>query len=125
MYLRLFILILLGQFGLALAMQEGDPKAARMQGKAREEMQETSKVVKSEEEWRRLLTPEQFHIMRQKGTEPPFTGKYHNHKGKGVYTCAGCGLELFSSETKFDSGTGWPSFYKPVGERRIHSGARE
>lgn len=62
--------------------------------------------------WQQKLTPEQYHILREKGTEMAFTGKYYKHKGKGVYTCAGCGATLFSSDEKFDSGTGWPSFWK-------------
>lgn len=72
------------------------------------------KVRKSEEEWREQLTPEQYHVCREKGTEPPFTGEYHDSKEEGVYRCVGCGNELFSSKTKFDSGSGWPSFYEPV-----------
>ena len=72
------------------------------------------KVRKSEEEWRRILTPEQFRVLREEGTERAFTGAlWDNHK-PGIYRCAGCGLELFSSETKYDSGTGWPSFWKPI-----------
>jgi peptide-methionine (R)-S-oxide reductase len=77
------------------------------------------KVRKSEEEWRRELTPEQYHVLREKGTERPFTGKYANTKQPGTYRCAGCGAELFSSETKFESGTGWPSFYAPTGEDAV------
>ncbi len=72
------------------------------------------KVIKTEAEWRLLLTPEQFDILRKKGTERAFTGKYDGFKGKGVYQCAGCGNDLFKSETKFDSGTGWPSFWAPI-----------
>jgi peptide-methionine (R)-S-oxide reductase len=79
------------------------------------------KVAKSEEEWQRLLTPEQYQVTRKKGTEPPFTGKYHNFKQKGVYHCVCCGNDLFSSETKFDSGTGWPSFWAPISEQRIRT----
>jgi len=77
------------------------------------------KVIKSDDEWRRLLTPEQYRVTRNKGTEPPFTGKYHDFKGKGVYQCVACGNDLFSSETKFDSGTGWPSFWAPASEDSI------
>jgi peptide-methionine (R)-S-oxide reductase len=76
-------------------------------------------MKKTDEEWRRELTPEQYRVMREKGTEPPFTGEYYTHKGEGLYTCAACGQELFSSETKFDSGTGWPSFYEPVGAENV------
>lgn len=79
-------------------------------------------VKKSEAEWKKKLTAEQYHILREKGTEPAFTGKYHDNKEKGKYLCSGCGAELFSSDSKFDSGTGWPSFFEPskkenVGER--------
>jgi peptide-methionine (R)-S-oxide reductase len=73
-----------------------------------------TKVVKSEQEWRKELNDEEFHVLREKGTERAFTGKYWDNHRKGVYKCAGCGLELFSSDTKFDSGTGWPSFWQPI-----------
>ena len=72
------------------------------------------KVVKKEEEWKKQLTPEQFHVARQAGTEPAFTGKYWKTKDKGTYACVCCGEPLFSSDTKFDSGTGWPSFYQAL-----------
>ena len=72
------------------------------------------KVKKSEEEWRKELTPEQYHVTRECGTEPAFTGKYWNNKETGLYHCIGCGAELFKSDAKFESGTGWPSFYTPV-----------
>lgn len=74
----------------------------------------SEKIRKSDEEWKRELTPEQFQVCRQKGTERAFTGEYWNCKEKGVYRCACCGNELFGSDTKFDSGTGWPSFWAPV-----------
>lgn len=77
------------------------------------------KVVKSEQEWRESLTPEQYYVTRQKGTERSYTGKYWDHDGIGVYKCVGCGNELFSSDTKLESGTGWPSFYEPLSEDRI------
>ena len=79
----------------------------------------STKVVKSEEEWRRILTPEQYHILREKGTERAFTGKYWKTKTAGTYKCAGCGLELFRSDTKFDSGCGWPSFFEPLEGARL------
>ena len=75
----------------------------------------------SEEEWKKALAPEQFEVLRKKGTELAFTGKYYKHKEKGVYKCAGCGSELFSSETKFDSGTGWPSFWKPFKKEAVET----
>lgn len=74
----------------------------------------TEKIHKSEEEWRKELTPEQFHVMREAGTEPAFTGKYYKTKDSGTYVCAACGQPLFNSETKYESGTGWPSFYQPI-----------
>jgi peptide-methionine (R)-S-oxide reductase len=77
------------------------------------------KVVRTDEEWRKILTPEQYNIIRKKGTEPPFTGKYHHSKAHGTYRCVGCGLALFSSDAKFDSGTGWPSFWEPIAARHI------
>jgi peptide-methionine (R)-S-oxide reductase len=81
----------------------------------------SDRVVKSEQEWRKILTPEQFHVLRQKGTERPFSNRYHDFKGKGIYECAGCGNPLFSSDTKFDSGTGWPSFWAPLSEKSVRT----
>ena len=77
------------------------------------------KVKKSDKEWQEQLTPEQFKVTRKKGTERAFTGKYHDNKEKGIYKCICCGTELFSSDTKFDSGTGWPSFYQPIKEENV------
>jgi peptide-methionine (R)-S-oxide reductase len=74
----------------------------------------TEKVEKTDEQWREELGPERFQIMRQQGTEPPFTGAYTYEKSDGVYRCGACGAELFGSDTKFDSGTGWPSFTEPA-----------
>ncbi|WP_127123777.1 peptide-methionine (R)-S-oxide reductase MsrB [Chryseotalea sanaruensis] len=76
-------------------------------------------VVKTDQEWKKILTPEQFHILREKGTETAFTGKYWDNHKKGIYTCAACELPLFSSETKFESGTGWPSFYQPLDKQKV------
>ena len=76
-------------------------------------------LPKSEEEWKKILSDKEFLILRRKGTEPAFTGKYLNQKEKGIYVCAGCGNTLFSSETKFDSGSGWPSFWDVVSEKNI------
>ena len=72
------------------------------------------KIQKSEDEWRQQLTPEQFHVTRQHGTEAAFSGPYYNHKGQGTYHCICCGTPLFQSQDKFDSGTGWPSFTRPA-----------
>jgi peptide-methionine (R)-S-oxide reductase len=73
----------------------------------------------SEEFWKKMLTKDQYRVLRQKGTEPPFTGKYWDNKEKGIYYCAGCGTPLFDSNTKFKSGTGWPSFYEPIDKEKI------
>ncbi|MGL5195974.1 MAG: peptide-methionine (R)-S-oxide reductase MsrB [Chroococcales cyanobacterium] len=77
------------------------------------------KIQKSESEWKEQLTPEQFKVARKKGTERAFTGAYHDNKEKGVYKCVCCGTELFSSQTKFDSGTGWPSFWSPIQDGNV------
>lgn len=77
------------------------------------------RVRKSEEEWKEQLSPEQYYVTRQKGTERAFTGEYYNHKGEGVYQCVCCGADLFSSDTKYDSGTGWPSFWAPLKEENV------
>jgi len=79
----------------------------------------TNNVYKTEAEWQEQLTPEQFKVTRQKGTERPFTGEYHDAKDVGTYKCVCCGNELFSSETKFNSGTGWPSFWTPVSQENV------
>jgi peptide-methionine (R)-S-oxide reductase len=79
------------------------------------------RIRKTDEEWRRELTPEQYRIMREKGTERAFTGEYNAEKRAGTYLCAACGNELFSSDTKYDSGSGWPSFYAPVDKEHVET----
>ena len=76
-------------------------------------------VEKTDEEWQKILTPEQFHVARKKGTEAAFSGKYHDFHEKGLYQCVCCGTDLFSSDTKFESGTGWPSFWSPVATQNV------
>ncbi len=77
------------------------------------------KISKPEEEWKSVLSPEAYGVLRKKGTERPFTGKFNDFKDKGVFVCAGCGNELFLSDTKYDSGSGWPSFYQPISEKNV------
>ena len=79
------------------------------------------KVQKTDEEWRRELTPEQYHVLREKGTERAWTGELNHAKADGVYRCAGCGAELFGSDTKYDSGSGWPSFYRPASDEAVET----
>ena len=77
------------------------------------------KVVRTDEEWKGKLTRDEYIVMRRRGTEPPFSGKYYNFKDKGIYQCAACGNDLFSSEAKFDSGSGWPSFVEPISDEAV------
>ncbi|MCE9617098.1 MAG: peptide-methionine (R)-S-oxide reductase MsrB [Nitrosarchaeum sp.] len=77
------------------------------------------KIVKTPKEWKEVLTPEQFEVCINKGTEPPFTGKYYNNKEKGTYKCVCCGETLFKSDTKYDSGSGWPSFWQPLSDEKM------
>jgi peptide-methionine (R)-S-oxide reductase len=79
------------------------------------------KIEKAEDDWRQELSPEQYRVLREKGTERAFTGKYWNEKAAGTYVCAGCGAPLYESDTKFDSGTGWPSFYQAVSPEAVTS----
>ncbi len=81
----------------------------------------TDKITKSEEEWHQQLTEQQYHVTRQKGTERAFTGKYNDFKDKGKFLCIGCGAELFDSETKYNSGSGWPSFHAAAEDAPIHT----
>jgi peptide-methionine (R)-S-oxide reductase len=89
------------------------------QDSSNSKMESNEKIVKSEEEWKQLLTAEEYEVLRNNATELAFTGEYFGHKEKGVYTCAGCGNELFSSKTKYNSGSGWPSFYKPINDGAV------
>ena len=131
-------LLLVGGTLLDLAIPRGRARAAeippaRTDGKTMEKKrikvystaQEgyvmTEKIIKTEKEWQSQLTPEQFQITRKKGTERAFTGKYANHNEKGVYRCACCETDLFRTETKYESGTGWPSFFAPVAKENIRT----
>jgi peptide-methionine (R)-S-oxide reductase len=90
-----------------------------VQKNAADSLKQKEKVVKTEEEWKKELTPEQYHVMREKGTERAFTGEYWDNHEKGIYKCAACGQELFTSDTKFESGSGWPSFYEPMVKENV------
>ncbi|WP_428937028.1 peptide-methionine (R)-S-oxide reductase MsrB [Fontivita pretiosa] len=84
-------------------------------------MSSIQKIQRGDDEWRKLLTPQQYHVLREKGTEPPFRNAYYDNHERGMYLCAGCELELFSSADKFDSGTGWPSFTRPVAAPNVQT----
>jgi len=93
--------------------------AVTVKKSAAQHADKVEKIVKSDAEWRKILTPQQYHVLREAGTEYAFTGAYWNNHAPGVYRCAGCGLELFSSDTKFESGTGWPSFWAPIAKNHV------
>jgi len=114
LFLPLILLVPLAGCGKPSASQPTDQKREAATTRSRSE-----KVIKSDAEWRAQLGTEQYRILREKGTEPAFTGKYWNTKTKGIYQCAGCGQPLFDWKAKFDSGTGWPSFWAPVDENNI------
>ncbi len=107
-------LAVVGVIGLGWVLGRGPAPRAE-----RREKPMGDKIEKSEEEWRRQLTAEQYQVTRRKGTEPPFTGAYWNEKTPGVYRCVCCGQVLFDSDTKFDSGTGWPSFWQPAQKENV------
>ena len=123
------------QSGADAASSPGEPGSAAQAGKIEDSKEEVAGVEQepaevapdwaklTEEEWRERLSPEAFYVLRQKGTEPRYTGSYHNNKLPGRYVCAGCGTELFSSQEKYDSGTGWPSFWSPVEEENVATAA--
>jgi len=116
------ILIVCLSFGV-YCLGQTSKQSSKSKGKAGAKMEskEIEKVVKTEEEWEKILTPMQFYVMRKKGTERAFTGELWDHHEKGVYLCAACGQELFSSKHKFDSGTGWPSYWQPVAKENVET----
>jgi peptide-methionine (R)-S-oxide reductase len=99
--------------------QPGIIHAQKDRIKSTEELAMSEKINKTDEEWKEVLTEEEYRVLRKKGTERPFTGEYNEFKENGVFTCAGCGNELFSSETKYNSGSGWPSFWAPIEEDQV------
>ena len=120
MKIVVFMLALLGIAGYLLAQRPPtDSQDKSKKNSPAKEKKVIEKIVKTEEEWKTLLTPEQYHIVRQKGTERAFTGTLWDNHAEGAYVCVACGLELFSSAHKFESGTGWPSFWQPVEEDHV------
>jgi peptide-methionine (R)-S-oxide reductase len=115
----LAVCLFLGAFCIAQSPEQ-PPKSKGKDGK-KVESKKIEKIVKTDEEWAKILTPAQFQVMRKKGTERAFTGEYWDNHEKGVYVCAACAQELFSSKTKFDSGTGWPSFWEPVTKENVET----
>lgn len=106
-------------FGITWMVACGQTSNEKTKASQNKTTEEGFEVKKSSEEWQTCLTAEQYKVLREKGTERAFTGKFYNHKEKGIYICVGCGTELFSSDTKFDSGTGWPSYWQPVAEGAV------
>jgi peptide-methionine (R)-S-oxide reductase len=108
--------------GLAVpagAAEGSAPRSIRVYSVEKRTYAMTQTVVKTNEEWKKSLTPEQYHILREKGTERAFSGKYDKNHEHGIYRCAGCGLDLYRSEEKYDSGTGWPSFTAPIAPENV------
>ena len=103
-------------YGIAQTSKQSKGKA-----EAKKETKVIEKVEKTEEEWQKILTPIQFYVARKKGTERPFTGEFWDHHEKGTYICVACGQELFASKHKFDSGTGWPSYWQPVAKENVET----
>lgn len=109
-------ILIVGAFAFLMACTGNSQNKPQLKEKP---MADADKVVKTEEEWKKTLTAEQYHILREKGTDYPGTGKFYLHKEKGMYVCAGCGNELFTSDMKFDSGCGWPSFDREIAGGKI------
>ena len=106
-------------WGLAVALCGLNMVGSGGPAESKPQSESVKKITRTDAEWKKLLTAEQYRVLRTKGTEVAFTGAYWNEHRKGVYRCAGCGLELFRSDQKFDSGTGWPSFWAPIDKSRI------
>ena len=114
---RRMVLKVGGAVGLGILAKAGGIMAA--QAREAGAMGEIAKITKTDAEWKAMLTPEQYRVLRQAGTEKPFQHPYHDNKAPGTYQCAGCDLPLFSSDAKYDSRTGWPSFWKPIADKAV------
>lgn len=115
--MKLCGILLLASLGALIA--HGGGKSIKIYSIEKKDYIMADKIVKSDDEWKKQLTPLQFDVTRKKGTERAFTGEYWNNHEKGVYKCVCCGTDLFSSDTKFESGTGWPSFYRPIAKENV------
>jgi peptide-methionine (R)-S-oxide reductase len=115
---RILIAVCLAVMGAASTMSYSE-QLLKIYNAATQKYEQLAEVVKSDDEWKKILSPEQFNILREHGTERPFSNNFHDNHKKGVYKCIGCGTDLFSSEHKFDSGTGWPSFWKPIAPENV------
>jgi peptide-methionine (R)-S-oxide reductase len=104
---------------IAIALIACNNKGQTKQTNTKQQNTMNEKVEKTDDEWKKILNPEQFNVLREKGTEMPYSGKYYLHKEKGVYVCAACGNELFKSDTKFDAGCGWPSFSDVIDSSKV------
>lgn len=118
MFMKTIVLLLLSVFMLADSCQEAKT-TAKVQENSIAVSSDIEKVVKSDAEWKEMLTEEEYYVTREKGTERAFTGEFWDHKANGVYTCKCCNLALFASDTKFKSGTGWPSYYEAINEANV------
>jgi peptide-methionine (R)-S-oxide reductase len=119
--MKLRTLIAVAAGAALVAAAPAKPETVKIYSAAKKGFVTVSKVEKTKEEWKKVLTPEQYRVTREAGTETAFTGKYWNNHAKGIYKCVGCGTDLFSSDTKFESGTGWPSFWAPVAKENLVS----
>ena len=113
------LLVLIGALSVAVCCSSGPPPTNSSRYPVQEKDDISDRVIKTDEEWRQILTPEQYRVTRMKGTERPFTGEFNDFYEEGTYLCVCCGNPLFSSDAKYDSGTGWPSFWEPISDQSI------